>query len=464
MQRAIVLVAFACIGFSASAFAESRAGSLSDYKILAIRSDENYQHYVAPDNANFLQSLKKIDIDSDSYLSIGGELRFRLEDYQQPNFALRGAEDFTTAQMRALLHADWHLNSTVRVFGQLSAAAENGRKPGPRASDRSAIDVAQLFVDIGVGETDATPDWRLRLGRQEIAFGRFVTLRDGTNLRRTFDGLRLTGALNSANIDLIAAGLTQQNAGAFDDQVDDSDHIAGLSMAKPINNSSTLTGSWFWRENERALFASGRGIERRHTFALRTQGRKQRWDWDAQLGVQSGRFIQASAAKRVRAWGFASELAYTYADVNGKPRVALRLDGASGDNNPADNRLGTFDLAYPNLTYLSDAAVFAPRNLLGLQPFVSFSPSRQLNMTLGIDFLWRWQRADAIYAPSGQVIFASGHGGRHVATQPYLRAQYAIAHGVDLAASLVHVQPGSSYKASGAQSELFFAVQFSTRF
>jgi hypothetical protein len=59
-----------------------------------------------------------------------------------------------------------------------------------------------------VGFVDVTPDadrrWRLRLGRQELQFNptqRFVSVREGPNIRQSFDGFRVTRQTDDLRVD-----------------------------------------------------------------------------------------------------------------------------------------------------------------------------------------------------------------------------------------------------------------------
>ena len=99
-----------------------------------------------------------------------------------------------------------------RAFAQLKSGLEDGRTGGPRPSDEDRLDLHQAFGEAMVGA--ARRQLSLRAGRQEVAFGssRLVSVREGPNVRRSFDGVRATVAARSWQLDGI--GLASAKTGA----------------------------------------------------------------------------------------------------------------------------------------------------------------------------------------------------------------------------------------------------------
>jgi hypothetical protein len=127
---------------------------------------------------------------TDRYLSIGGEIRYRYEHYENPGFGTDPKTPSGFLLQRYLLHADWHFGPHVRIFTQFQSGLENGRNGGPRLTDEDVADLHQAFVDI----MDSSQNLRLRVGRQEIEFGtgHLIGESEGLNIRRAFDGFRFT--------------------------------------------------------------------------------------------------------------------------------------------------------------------------------------------------------------------------------------------------------------------------------
>ncbi len=122
---------------------------------------------------------------------------------------------------RYMLHTDLHLGSTVRVFVQAKSNFENGRRGGPRGSDEDKLDAHQAFTDF---DWKPSPDRSLtfRVGRQELQYGsaRLISVREGPNVRQSFDGARILTRLHDWRVDVFAVRPAQTNRGYFDDSPD----------------------------------------------------------------------------------------------------------------------------------------------------------------------------------------------------------------------------------------------------
>jgi hypothetical protein len=194
------------------ATAPSRAGPGSEavigsgvptYKLL--RYNEDYSYLKDPNRrTDFWDPIKYIPIGDrdDWYVSFGAQLRPWLQFYNNFDFGTTlGPNPFLT--QRYLLHGDFHFGPNIRFFGQLVSGLENGRIGGPLPDiDENVFDAHQAFLDLvqHIGEYD-TLTWRL--GRQEMLYGsgRLIDVREGVNLRRSFDAARLLLRLGDWSVD-----------------------------------------------------------------------------------------------------------------------------------------------------------------------------------------------------------------------------------------------------------------------
>jgi hypothetical protein len=430
------------------------------YAPKALRWDEDYQYLTDfPRPLPFPLGLKYIPLGSsdDGYASFGGEYRLQIDDYRHPDFGLHDATSFTSVQQRFLLHSDVHTAGGTRLFLQLGDYLEHGRKPTARPFDRSHIDLAQGFADFTWGSSFGT--WRLRLGRQEVSLGRYVTLRDGTNIRRTFDGGRVDGVFSGWSITGLAARATRNRPNSFDDDPDPSDAVALAVIEHAIPLDGLRLGlALIEHENKVATYAVGIGEERRKTLGVRVYGSRGRWDVDAHASYQMGTLTpRTGPALEIRAWGAAFEGGKVI-NMPWSPRIALRVGTASGDKDTKDGKLGTFDLPYPNFTYLTPAAIFAPRNVRDIQPFLTIAPAARWTLTSGSQFLWRNSTADAVYSSSNLPVIGVGGAGYYIATQPYVRAALRVSPLIEVLATLERAIPGKALKSFGGTRNLDYAM------
>jgi hypothetical protein len=136
-----------------------------------------------------LDPLKCIAFMPGTTLTLGGELRERLELVRNPDFRVRKDEDAVLLH-RAMLHADLRVGGTARAFVQLGAFGYTGRKGEREPFDLDRLDLVQGFLDLSAPIAGGRAT--LRAGRQEISLGssRLVGVRESPNVRRAFDGAR----------------------------------------------------------------------------------------------------------------------------------------------------------------------------------------------------------------------------------------------------------------------------------
>jgi hypothetical protein len=124
------------------------------------------------------------------FLTLGGELRERVQAVRNPAFGLPSPMSNTDVFHRTFLFADLHLGPHVRTFVEFVNGETRGSTTKPSTFEQDPLDVLQAFADVmvPVGNSDFT----LRVGRQQMTFGsaRLVSFREAPNVRRAFDGSR----------------------------------------------------------------------------------------------------------------------------------------------------------------------------------------------------------------------------------------------------------------------------------
>src|SRR5580693_2611704 len=155
-----------CLAAAMRLFAQADA-TAADREYSLLRENEDWSFL--SDSANrddFLDPIKYIPLGTNgSYVSLGGEVRYALEQVGNDNW---GKQNYTNTffLQRYMFHSDWHLGNWFRVFVQLKSGLESFREGGARPIDEKKFDFEAAFVEFGNprGENWAT----LRLGRQEL--------------------------------------------------------------------------------------------------------------------------------------------------------------------------------------------------------------------------------------------------------------------------------------------------------
>jgi len=397
-----------------------------------------------------LDAVKYIPLsDSGSvWVTLGGEYRFKSETLDSPDFGIRPADrSYTAIGQRFLLHADLRTELGLRAFVQLSGASDAGRKPIERPFDRSRPDVAQAFIDIPVPAFDSTV---LRVGRQELDSqgNRLISIREAANLRLAFDMALLQTRIAGLDVVGFYGRPVLNHIGAFDDRGSPGETLAGGWVSASLPGTPSNVSLFFLsRDRSSAVYEQGVAADKRRTAGVRFFGGDPEWDYAFQAAYQYGDF----GADRIKAYGMAGDVGW-HAHARLRQRIALSFGIASGDAQPSDKTLQTFDVLYPNLGYFTDAPSYYPGNTADAQPNVTLSFTPHVSVRGGSDFVFRVSKRDAVYGPPGvPVIRGDGGGPAFVAALTYLRADWAVTPHIQLSVSGVHASTGSQVERSGGR-------------
>ncbi len=360
----------------------------------SLRFEEDYSYL--KDKARRTESLDKLKYiplgKENWYLSLGGEARFRYETYRNAAFGA-GVQDRNGYFLgRFLLHADWHLGKNFRVFTQLQSGFQINRNGGSRPTDKDLLDVHQAFFDYKIfsGEKRSLT---IRAGRQEIEIGagRLVSVSEGLNVRRSFDAIRATYTQGKWRASGLFAKLVATNGGFFDDAPLNQQTFwgAGLVRARPEAKGG-FSFSYLGLDRKSARFNQGTGREIRQTFVGRIWGGFKKFDYNYELIRQTGTF----GAGRIRAWAMATETGFA---LSSKTRIALRANATSGDRNPLDKNLQSFNPLFPGTAYSGAIALVGPTNIFDLSPTVQFNLTKKTTLIVDSAFYWRQNLNDGLY-------------------------------------------------------------------
>jgi Alginate export len=445
-----VLLASALV-FTASAQTPSAAGdNPPPYK--SLRFDENYLYLQDPARrGDVWDPLKYIPLASDphTYLSLGGELRERGEYFSAPLFGLRGGGADAYLLHRLLLSGDLHITDDFRAFVQLGNHLEAEKDKPLSQADVDRFDLQQAFIDLHLPfAPDAGIDPTVRAGRQEMAFGsqRLVSVRESPNIRRSFDGFRVFDTIGGARVDAFVTRPVLLKQGFFDDEPNHSQAFWGLygTVPLPFGPGDGIDLYYLGLDNETARFGTVSGAEHRQTLGVRLFGAHHGWDWDYEAVGQFGNL----AGEDIRAWTVATNTGFTLEDLPWKPRLGMKANIASGDHNPADHTLGTFNPLFPKLNYFNEASIFSPGNFFDFNPEITVKPRPDVTVAIGWDFLWRESTRDAVYVnPFTPLAGTAGVGGKRIGDQVSLEVIWQADRHIQVFGSYVHFNAASAITA-----------------
>lgn len=425
------------------------------------RFDEDWRAYCrsTPTPAR-IDRPKCIRLGDDSLVSIGSDLRLRVEAVDEPEFGFEQSRD-RAALFRAMTHVDLRAGRAVRGFAQLGSFFEAGRVGDRKPTDVDRLDLIQGFVDLDfeLGPGRLT----LRGGRQELSLGsaRLVGVREGANVRRAFAGGRALLAAGALRVDAFFARPVVLRPDVFDDGTSHDEALFGLYATRPVVGSLAADLYYLGYQQDEAELAAIAGRERRHSFGLRVFGAQQGLDWDVEAVAQIGEV----ETRDIRAWTLASDFGFTFEAWPGDPRLGLKADVASGDRHGGDGTVGTFNALYPRFPYFSEAILVVPANIIDVQVSLRWQPLAPLTLQLGWNPVWRHDTSDAIYAaPLQPIPGTAGRPGRFTAHQTIASLDWSLSRHLGLTAQYVHAVPGHALRAAGGNTVDFGTISLGFKY
>lgn len=431
----------------------TEGSNLQTYKLL--RYDEDYSYLKDPGRrTDPLDVLKYIPLGerSEFYLSLGGTARPRFEFDQNPFFGSAPANSHGNNNdllQRYMLHGDLHLGPNVRVFGQLQSGFENGLIGGPRPDvDADVFDAHQGFLDLvwRWGEDEAN-SLTLRPGRQEMAYGsgRLIDVREGANLRRSFDAARMLLKAGDWQVDGFWSKPVRNRPDVFDNDPNPRVSLWGVYAVRPLAALPDGHTDLYYLgyQNDLAVYSQSAGRELRHSLGTRIWGRPMPWEYNGEYVWQFGRF----GGGDIGAWTAANAIRYNFVGLPLSPRFGVRFDVASGDLNPRSPNLQTFNPLFPSGAYFNLANPIGPQNIIDFHPVLDLNLGASVTVTADWNFFWRESLGDGIYSLSGAPLRpGTPSRARYIGSSPSVTTAWRVTRHTTVLASYVHFFPGPYLK------------------
>jgi hypothetical protein len=402
--------------------------------------------------------LKYIPLSADdpaTYLSLGTTLRERFESNDAPKFGVGEAADRYLLQ-RLQIHADLRIGGNWQVFAQLEDARAFG-KTDPGTVDENQLDWRLAFVSYV--DTTGSNVFKARVGRQDFAFDlqRFVSSRDGPNVRQSFDAVWADWETGTWRLlGFVSRPVQYRNDESFDDTSNDHFRFSTLRIERHVLGTNELSAYYALYQRDDAQYLSASGNERRNAFDVRFAGTSNDLDWDTEVMIQTG----SVASQDARAWALGSRCGYTFSGTRWRPRVGLQLDAASGDGDPDDGKLETFNPLFPNGSYFTLAGLVGYTNLVHVKPSITIAPADRFTLMAAIGIQMRMTTADAIYAqPNVPVANTAGRGGHWSGTYAQIRTDYQFAANLSGAIEAVGEEAANVIHQAGGHDSDYLGVE-----
>jgi len=406
-------------------------------------------------------SLKYIPFDPgnpQTYLSFGADIRERFEANDVTNFGVSPNRNNDYLISRTEWHADLHIADQVQVFAQFQSDYAPW-KIMLTPADQDVLDLEQAFVTVTEPIGDGTA--RVRLGRQQMNFDfqRFVSDRDGPNVRQSFDAAWSeyeNGPWKFITFYSQPVQIYDFGAQPFDSYSSGANTFSVVRAQRELFGWATLSSYYAYYTLDNAKYLSVSGNERRDSLDVRFYAKTNGFDGDLEVMGQTG----SIGSDTIRAWTIGSLSGYTFADIGWTPRLGIQFDAASGNENPHGNVLQTFNPLFPNGYYFTLAGYTGYTNLIHVKPSIAVHPTNSLTLAFAIASLWRETTADAVYTQgSVPVPGTAGQPGRYTGTYGQVDLNWAMTSHSSFAIQAVRYDVGDAIRRAGGRNSDYLGVQ-----
>ncbi len=355
------------------------------------------------------KSLKLLELGKETTLSFGGSYRFQTEAFINEQFSSEEDQNGVWFLNRFQLHAHLKISDKFELFAELNSSLI-ASKVNLAPVDRDELSFNQLFARYLF-----TENWNLLVGRQNLRLGsgRLLDVREGPNVRLSFDMAQLEFQNEKTKVTGFYAVPVQLEEGIFDNDVLNFDEtLAALYWTQNWSAHTNTDIYLLYKEEKDKTWDSGTADDNRLSIGLRHFGSWKRFTYNNEFVYQTGRF----GNQNISAWTASFNIEHPLSLIGERGIIGLKTEAISGDSNPTDNTLNTFDGLYPRGAYFGRVARFGPSNLIDVHPYVN---TQLGDFTMSLDYVafWRFSRQDGVYSPPLILEYPSSNDERFIGHQ-----------------------------------------------
>jgi hypothetical protein len=275
-----------------------------------------------------------------------------------------------------------------------------------------------------------------------IGSSRLISASQGLNVKRSFDGVVTGYQAGPWHIEGGSARLVSVGGGAFDDRSTWEQEFWGGSVQRTKLGFSGGTGTVYYLgvNREEAAYVQGIGLERRHTLGGKFAGVWKALDFSYDVIAQWGEFDAAP----VRAWATALESGVRVRTWPFRPRFTLRVNSATGDRDPDDPRLESFNPLFPGSSYSGLVGLLGPTNLTDTTPGVQLLLPGRVVFIFESPFYFRSSLRDGVYNIELRPLpLSPASDERYVGTNPAFVAIWNATSHLQLTGVITRFVPGA---------------------
>jgi len=353
------------------------------------------------------------------------ETRQKLQWLQNDQFS---GVDEQQYHQRWLGGVRWTLAPQHLVYAEVNFSSQAGQHGPHSPRDHNIADLQQGYWQV----MNLVPG-ELRVGRQvwSIELQRQLGSREGTNVRRSFDGLfwtipaaslaKSTWSVESTSV--YHGWHVQAQTGLFNDKALGEQSVSVVTQTYQHDISQKFYWHYIRARDNRiqhdAQSTALRRAELRHVLTLGSRAETSLPVWHhAEVSMQRG----DRTGNSLESWWAYGRL--TGAIANIRPFVGFSY--ATGDKDPDDTNDQRFAPLFAKSPFYSEAGVIATTNIGSLQLGLSWHPYEQFALDLDVQHLNKLRTNDKLYSTSGADLAHSLAGAKEHAWATNLSVQWQI--------------------------------------
>lgn len=383
------------IGFSQESEDEMSFGLLRQNDVINITKDVSNNSYY---------KLKSINLNSKSTISFGGSWRFQYESFVNEQFQNISDQDNLWYLNRIMLHSHLKVSDEFEVFAELNNSVVSD-KDNRVPVDKDLLSFNQFFLRYNFNS-----NWNILIGRQNMRLGsgRLVDIREGPNVRLSFDMAQLQYQDHNTNLLGFYAIPVQQQEGVFDnDYLKNNESLSALYWTQKWSKNTSTDLFVLYKTENNKTWNSGTANDNRASIGLRHFGVWKGLNYNNEFVYQFGSF----GNQDISAWTVSFNVEKDFSIGT----FGLKTEAISG-NDEDSSSLNTFDGLYPRGAYFGRVARFGPSNLIDIHPYYN---KKIGNFNLELDYVafWRFSTTDGVYNPPLLLEYPSINSERFIGNQ-----------------------------------------------
>ncbi|MGB5818700.1 MAG: alginate export family protein [Saonia sp.] len=442
-MKVFVYIPFFLLGFGV-------LGQDKEIQFSLLRQNDDISALKFKEKKSVYEQVKWIPLGKNAELSFGGSYRFQTEAFVNEQFNSEADQNDSWFLNRLMLHSHLKLSDNFQFFAELNSSTINS-KNNLSPVDKDELSVNQLFATYNF-----TDSWSFLVGRQNLRLGsgRLVDVREGPNVRLSFDMAHLQFQNNNISLSGFFAVPVQQQAGVFDnDFLSFTENLAGLYITKNWSDTWNADLYILRKREDGKTWNSGTADDNRTSLGVRYFGSWKGFRFNNEFVYQLGNFGEQD----IRAWTVSFNVERSMQWLDTTINLGIKTEAISGDKDANDNTLNTFDALYPRGAYFGRVARFGPSNLIDIHPYIDTSIGA---FYAALDYVafWRFSTSDGVYGPPLVLDYPSLNNNRFIGHQIGTITGWNLNNHMTFELETNLIFPGSFLAESGLGNTLFHTV------